>query len=670
MNFLAPGAFFLGFLLPIIIALYLLKLRRVERSVPSNYLWRRMVRDVEANAPWQKLRVNWLMVLQLLTLAALILALTRPFTWSEGSGGTAAILILDSSASMAATDVAPSRIESAKERARQLVDEMPDSARATIIEAGREARVLLSSSLDRRQAHLAIGQISAGTGSSDLAVALELASAIASRQTGTEIIVLSDGKAELPKRLVVKGQLRYIPFGLSAENQAISLLTLDKSTGGALTAFVQVSNYGEKASSCRVAILADDKLVNVVDLEDIPPGGQKSIIEENIDSKTSVVSAQLMAQDDSLALDNAAWAVSPDTQPVLVTLVTQGNRFIKTALTLLPGVVLTEQAQPLAAADASPEPTLEPALSAAENLANTAGLTDENSAAALWIYDNIVPTQLPPSGSLLFIAPPASTEYFTTTGLVKNPTIRPVDPADPLLDHLSLSEVNILDAVQIPLPTWATPVVAGDLATGNTPLIFRGTVNGRRIAVVAFDLRHSDLPLQVSFPILLANLVNWLAPSAGSALPAQVNPGESISFSAVEYEPDAVMTLPDGSIQKLQAVNNRFTITDTTQLGLYMLQLTRPASGNPAQGRTATFAVNLFSPQESNVKPASSLTGVEVEGGNGALTTRQAMREWWRALALLALGFLMGEWMVYQRSALARIRDMLGKLHWNLNRTK
>ncbi len=331
MNFLAPGAFFLGLLLPIIIALYLLKLRRIERAVPSNYLWRRMVRDVEANAPWQKLRVNWLMVLQLLTLAALILALTRPFIWTEGSGGTAAILIVDSSASMAATDVAPSRIESAKERARQLVDEMPDNARATIIEAGREARVLLSSSLDRRQAHLAIGKINAGTTSSDLTVALELASAIASRQPGTEIIVLSDGKAELPKRLVVKGQLRYIPFGLSAENQAISLLTLEKSTGGeTLTAFVQVSNYGEKPSSCRVTILADGLLVNVVDLADIPPGGQKSIIEENIASETSVVSVQIITQEDSLALDNTAQAVSPDTQPVSVTLVTQGNRFIKT----------------------------------------------------------------------------------------------------------------------------------------------------------------------------------------------------------------------------------------------------------------------------------------------------------------------------------------------------
>src|SRR4030067_87252 len=110
MSFLAPAAFALAFLLPIIVAMYLLKLRRKEQVVPSVYLWRRMVRDIEANAPWQRLRRNLLLLLQLLFLLALILALARPFTWKPGAGGQALILILDVSASMAATDMAPTRM--------------------------------------------------------------------------------------------------------------------------------------------------------------------------------------------------------------------------------------------------------------------------------------------------------------------------------------------------------------------------------------------------------------------------------------------------------------------------------------------------------------------------------------------------------------------------------
>ena len=154
-----------------------------------------------------------------------------------------------------------------------------------------------------------------------------------------------------------------------------------------------------------------------------------------------------------MALDNRVEAVKPDTQPVPVTLVSQGNRFIKTALSLLPGVVLHEQIDaPLPSPNETPvetTPSAEPTQAEQNN--------PDTTPAALTIYDNNVPTDLAKSGSLLFIAPTASTEYFSTTGLVKNPILRPVDLSDPLLNNLSLTDVNILDAVQIPLPTWATP---------------------------------------------------------------------------------------------------------------------------------------------------------------------------------------------------------------------
>ncbi len=85
----------------------------------------------------------------------------------------------------------------------------------------------------------------------------------------------------------------------------------------------------------------------------------------------------------------------------------------------------------------------------------------------------------------------------------------------------------------------------------------------------------------------------------------------------------------------------------------------QPASGSSAAPAPAEFAVNLFSPQESNLEPAANLTGLETQAGQAGIITQKAMREWWRPLALLALGLLTGEWLVYQRAALARLRDML-----------
>ncbi|PMP81104.1 MAG: hypothetical protein C0183_12900, partial [Roseiflexus castenholzii] len=56
MSFLTPLALLSALVVgPLIVAMYLLKLRREERRVSSTFLWQRMVRDVEANAPWQRL---------------------------------------------------------------------------------------------------------------------------------------------------------------------------------------------------------------------------------------------------------------------------------------------------------------------------------------------------------------------------------------------------------------------------------------------------------------------------------------------------------------------------------------------------------------------------------------------------------------------------------------
>ncbi len=633
MSFLAPGAFFLGLLLPVIVALYLLKLRRTEREVSSTYLWRRMVRDVEANAPWQKLRPNLLLLLQLLFLAALIFALTRPFHWSEGLSGEAAIFIIDSSASMSATDTTPSRLEAAKSRARQLVDELPDSARVTVIEAGQEAAVRASSSRDRRQAHLAIESIQSGTGGSDMRVALELASAIASRQPGTQIVVLSDGNVTLPERMAVRGSLRFLPVGTGGENQAIGLLNLDARPDGRLSAFVQVENFAAADAQRRLVLAADGATIGAFDL-DLPAGSQQPVVIDDLPQGAQVIEAWLEGAD-MLALDDRAVAVRPASRTIRAALVTQGNVFLRTALGLLPGIELTEVAPDAAA---------------------TLGAFD------LVIYDAVAPPDpLPATGNLLFIAPLRSTPLFTVTGTVDTPALRALDPTNFLLENVSLAGVSVLDAVEMSIPTWAVPVVAADSGAESTPALFYGETEGRRVAVLAFDLRHSDLPLQPAFPLLWVNLTNWLAPGLRSDIPTQVQAGESLAFPLPEGAQTVTVTRPDGSRVQVSGEAGRAVFTDTAQLGLYQIDL--------GEDRRAGFAANLFSEQESRLEPAANLPGMDAAEAAAAAAPLQGMREWWRPLAFLALGLLVGEWLVYQRAALARLRDTL-RQGWSIKNAK
>jgi Ca-activated chloride channel family protein len=660
MNFLVPAAFALAALMPVIVAMYLLKLRRVEQVVSSVYLWRRMVRDVEANAPWQRLRRNLLLILQLLFLATLIMALARPFRWAEGSSGQALILILDTSASMAANDVSPSRLGVARAQARRLLDGLTEGARVTLISAGDGAQVLVASSRDRRQVHLALDALQVGTGGSDLTAALALASAIATAQAETEIVVFSDGRVTLPERLALRGDLgaeggpiRYVPVGQSGDNQAISTLSLEPAPGGeGMTAFAQITNYGDVPAQRRLALYADDQLVNAYDLK-IEPGHQRAVVADGLPSNTRILEARL-ADQDALAFDDRAWTVARGLGPIPVTLVTDGNLFLETALSLLPAMQVTSvkpddfEKDWRTGESGEDEPSAPVGQRSSEEdqpISAQSGAGD-----TLFVLDAYVPiTPTLPAGNLLFIAPPSSTEYFTVTGRVDLPVPRAVDSDDPLLAHTNLQEVSVLEAVRMSLPPWARPVIIGDSSPPGeaVPLLFAGEVDGRRVAVLAFDLHRSDLPLQVAFPLLLANLTGWLAPGGAGDLPRQVPPGAAVALSLAPETKSVTVTRPDGSTVRLVPEGGGTVFADTDQLGVYRMSWD--------QDQEARFAVNLFSPQESDVLPAETLpvqgTG---EAGKGQ-RPQQARREWWRPLALVGLGLLVAEWLVYQRASLSRL---------------
>src|SRR5438094_8275338 len=89
---------------PALLVLYFLKLRRREMAVSSTLLWKKAVQDLQVNAPFQKLRRNLLLLLQLLLLFLLLLAFSRPVTNYTPGAGTTTVILIDRSASMAASD--------------------------------------------------------------------------------------------------------------------------------------------------------------------------------------------------------------------------------------------------------------------------------------------------------------------------------------------------------------------------------------------------------------------------------------------------------------------------------------------------------------------------------------------------------------------------------------
>jgi Ca-activated chloride channel homolog len=625
MSFLAPLALISTFIIgPIIVAMYLLKLRREDRRVSSTFLWQRIVRDIEANAPWQKLRRNLLLLLQLLLLLLLALALARPFFRTAGIAGRNLIVIVDRSASMQATDVAPSRLEAAKKEAIDLIDQLPDGGRATVIATGGQMEVPVAATTDRRQLRDAIDGITARNGGgSDLAQALTLAAALCSREADSEVAIISDGNVTFPPEIKMPATVRYFPIGQRRENVAISAVALQPSAAGQ-TLFVQATNYGPSAAARRMDIYLDDTLFNAYNLT-LDPTREQSIVVE-VPAQVRKAEARLVDESntDALPADDRGYAVSTAGEGTNVRLISPGNRFLETALGLLPSV----------------KTTLVPT--------STAAFTETAAQVPVTILDAVLPATLPP-GNLFFIAPPRSTEYFSITGQIDFPALRPAPGDEPLLKDVKLSEVSVRVANKIAPGAWARVVVDGD----GGPMLLAGEKDGRRIVVLAFDLHDSDLPLQVAFPLLLSNIVGYLVPGSGAEA-AQLAPGQPLAFQVDPSITAVRVTRPDGQVVPLEVKAGQAIYADTDTLGAYVVE---QFVGDKLIARQR-FAVNLFSKEESTIAPQPELKIQQTSGLQQATAgERVGRQEFWRWLAAIALVVLVVDWLVYQRNGIAYLRQ-------------
>src|SRR5262245_26788758 len=164
---------------PAIIALYFLKLKRLPLEVPSTYLWSRTVEDLHVNSIWQRLRQSLLLFLQLLLITLAILACLRPGWKGQELPGERFIFLIDTSASMSATDVKPTRLDEAKNRALAAIEQMKSSDVAMVISFSGEARIEQSFTNNRSLLRQKVNRIKQTNRKTDLTEALRAAAGLA-----------------------------------------------------------------------------------------------------------------------------------------------------------------------------------------------------------------------------------------------------------------------------------------------------------------------------------------------------------------------------------------------------------------------------------------------------------------------------------------------------------
>jgi len=174
-------------LLPfLILLLYFLKLKRKPLQVPSTFLWRKSIEDLHVNSLLQWLRQNVLLLLQLLIVIVLIYGVMDFRFHGRTGNGKHYILMIDNSASMSATDVAPSRLEWAKQEALKEIDAAGDDDFGIVIEFNSEATTLQSKTNDRELLRTAVRGIKPTERPTSIMDALRLAASQANLIRSTE----------------------------------------------------------------------------------------------------------------------------------------------------------------------------------------------------------------------------------------------------------------------------------------------------------------------------------------------------------------------------------------------------------------------------------------------------------------------------------------------------
>ena len=605
MTFLAPAAAVLAITLPVIVALYFLRIRRPTRIVPALHLWPAQTRDRQANVPWQRLRLSWLLLLQLLFAAFLVAAAVQPALSATARIAPHSIVLLDTSASMQARDVQPSRLDEAKRQIGAIVDGLGPEDRMTLIAVGPAPRVVASATGDRDALHRALSAVPASNGPADLSSALSLAEGVVRPGEDARAYLFADGIVQPLQARFGDGlpfPIEYHRIGVSGENVALTSLVV-RASAQSRAAYLRIQNFGQQAHRLSLDWRSDDALVDVRQIT--LAAGQAQDLVLPVPADASTVTARIETQD-IFALDDVVSTVAHTPRALHVQLVTPGNVFLERALRLRNDFQVDVVA-PAAYKGAG--------------------------AYAMTVFDRFAPAVLP-DGPIIVIDPPGGP--LAGRPAVGIGRVHASDAGDPLLANVSLQDVHVARSQDLSASTFGRALITSP----QTPLVLVRDQPYRQV-LVGFDVHDSDFPIRIGFPILVQNLTEWMLPP--SVPSRSFHPDEQVTIVPEAGATSLTVTRPDGSRRTL-AIGSITTFAETDMTGIYTVD--QVVSGKPQR---SWFAINLFSESTSQLKPVDRLTLPPTRLVGIAQTAHPSELRIWPWIALAALFLLVLEWVAFHR---------------------
>lgn len=575
--------------IPVIILMYILKQKHKEYTVPSLFLWEMALAQTDAQRPFQKLKKNLLMFLQILAVIIIALILSKPYMTGVASGGNY-VLVLDRTMSMQTIESGETRLEKAKKAAVNMVENAGGVSDFSLIVLDSQPYIAMPKTQDKEKIKNAINNIAGGYSDGDEESAKALISA---QDDGGEatVYVFTD-------KNIGEGKYHIYNMGETTENTAITAVSHSGSD-----VLVKVKNYGTEDVTKTVTLYGDDEVTDVK--EGLVKAGETTDFYFSGADITKGIKATI-TPNDNLEADDSFYYVVNQGEDQKVLLISEGNTFLEKAFGLF-GNLQVYKGDP--------------------------GNTGELKGYGLYVFDGVFPESMPTDGHIMILNPPVGSGYLEVTGEENNTSIKNNDEG--LLNYIENMSFGVIKAKNITMPSWGKAVIS----SGEKPLIFYGENGGKKNVVFAFDIYNSDLPLKKEFPILMYNIVEWLFGQNFSG--SGMKTGERLMLSANPASVEVKVEDPQGKETTLAPPFPMEMYDGGEVPGIYSL-IEKNQDGTE---KITEFAVNCNYPTESELIQDNT-ENTDLQAAEGTRSFNRSLGLWVTLLLLLIIG---AEWWVSVR---------------------
>ncbi len=596
----------LGSASAVVVALYLLDRRR-RKQVVSTLRFFAVAESPVVLKHRRKLQQPWSLVLQLVSLLLLLLAIAQLRFGSPGQSSRDHVLILDSSAWMAARAGSARLIDQARTSAKTYVNRLPAADRVMVLRADALATPATLFEADRSKIQQAIDQTEPGASALNILGAIEFAERAQKLHADRagEIAFVGAARVDTEEAALkdTPPNFRFIPVAGSNEHYGLRKVSVRRAANDPDTweIFVALKNYGSRARSVPLGIQFGGAPVATRNF-DLQPLAEATATFRFQTRAAGVLEARLL-RSDVFDPDHRARVELPARKLLPVTVYSDEPDLLKPVFTAIPGI----------------EATFKP----------PSGY-DGKAGAGIVLLDRFAPATQPSVDSI-WLEPPAASSPVPVQNVEKNLKLESWRVDHPLGAGLRAKDVEIASSETF----RAAPgdVVVAESTAGPLVVARAGKLKS---VVLGFHPVRSGLKYELTTPLLFANIVRWMAPDVFRSWELTASTVGTVDAELeTEADPSAIRVVTEEGRPLPFTVQGKTVRFFTADPGIVRL-----LTGD----REIVYSLTLPQPGDVAWQPSQAKHGLP-----GRSPVGSAARDVWQWLAILGAAGLLLDWIWFGR---------------------